>query len=191
MKRVLLSGLLLLLGAAPATFAQGAKDVIINELLVKNRNNYQDDYGHRVSWIELRNAGHSKIDLASCYLVLETSGKNFSYRIPKGDTRTTLAPGGYVVFFCEGSETKGTFHTNFTLTGETSDPATAQPVGDFIIPRRQWPRYNRQSHLQSGRPKGRYLNRTYFGRRWQSGCCFHSIDQHYAQCYQRHQSANA
>ena len=124
MKRVLLSGLLLLLGAAPATFAQGAKDVIINELLVKNRNNYQDDYGHRVSWIELRNAGHSKIDLASCYLVLETNGKNFSYRIPKGDTRTTLAPGGYVVFFCEGSETKGTFHTNFTLTGETSDPAT-------------------------------------------------------------------
>ena len=124
MKRVLLSGLLLLLGAAPATFAQGAKDVIINELLVKNRNNYQDDYGHRVSWIELRNAGHSKIDLASCYLVLETNGKNFSYRIPKGDTRTTLAPGGSVVFFCEGSETKGTFHTNFTLTGETSDPAT-------------------------------------------------------------------
>ena len=118
MKRVLLSGLLLLLGAAPATFAQGAKDVIINELLVKNRNNYQDDYGHRVSWIELRNAGHSKIDLASCYLVLETNGKNFSYRIPKGDTRTTLAPGGYVVFFCEGSETKGTFHTNFTLTGD-------------------------------------------------------------------------
>ena len=56
MKRVLLSGLLLLLGAAPATFAQGAKDVIINELLVKNSNNYQDDYGHRVSWIELRNA---------------------------------------------------------------------------------------------------------------------------------------
>ena len=46
MKRVLLSGLLLLLGAAPATFAQGAKDVIINELLVKNRNNYQDDYRH-------------------------------------------------------------------------------------------------------------------------------------------------
>lgn len=124
MKRLLLTGMLLLLGAAPASFAQGAKDVVINELLVKNRNNYQDAYGHRVSWIELCNSGYSKVNLSSCYLVLETGGKSYSYRIPKGDARTWLDPGSYTVFFCEGSETKGTFHTNFTLTGETADPAT-------------------------------------------------------------------
>ncbi|MFQ9505183.1 MAG: hypothetical protein ACLR1G_15960 [Alistipes indistinctus] len=35
MKRLLLTGMLLLLGAAPTSFAQGAKDVVINELLVK------------------------------------------------------------------------------------------------------------------------------------------------------------
>ena len=76
MKRLLLTGMLLLLGAAPASFAQGAKDVVINELLVKNRNNYQDAYGHRVSWIELCNSGYSKVNLSSCYLVLETGGKS-------------------------------------------------------------------------------------------------------------------
>ena len=121
MKRLLLTGMLLLLGAAPASFAQGAKDVVINELLVKNRNNYQDAYGHRVSWIELCNSGYSKVNLSSCYLVLETGGKSYSYRIPKGDARTWLDPGSYTVFFCEGSETKGTFHTNFTLNPDANN----------------------------------------------------------------------
>lgn len=122
MKKILLTGVFLL--CAALGFGQGAKDVVINELLVKNTNNFQDDYGHRVSWIELCNAGYSKVNLSSCYLVLETGGKSYSYRIPKGDPRTWLAPESYAVFFCEGSDTKGTFHTNFTLTGETSDPAT-------------------------------------------------------------------
>ncbi len=142
MKRLLLTGMLLLLGAAPASFAQGIKDVVINELLVKNRNNYQDAYGHRVSWIELYNSGYSKVNLSSCYLVLETCGNSYRYRIPKGDARTWLEPGSYTMFFCEGSETKGTFHTNFTLTGETSDPATLpgyvpdsidRPLADQVV----------------------------------------------------------
>lgn len=106
-------------------YSQGVKDVVINEVLVKNANNYQDPYGHRVSWVELCNTGYSKVNLSSCYLILETNGKSYSYRIPKGDERTWLNPGSFAVFFCEGTATKGTFHTNFTLTGDSIDRATA------------------------------------------------------------------
>lgn len=91
--------------------AQGIGDVRINEFLVKNVDSYQDNYGHRVGWIELFNAGHSQVDVGGAYF--KVKGKE--YRIPKNDARTKIAPQGYVIFYAEGTATKGTFHTNFTL----------------------------------------------------------------------------
>lgn len=96
-------------------FSQGTKDLVINEILVNNVNNYEDDYGHRVSWVEIFNNGYSRVNLASCFLLIETDQEQISYRIPKSDTRTSVAPQGYIVFYCEGTGTKGTLHTNFAL----------------------------------------------------------------------------
>lgn len=104
-----------MLGALTGS-AQGVRDLVINELLVKNVDNLQDDYGHRVSWVELFNSGYSKVNLASCYLIIESEGTKISYKIPKNDSRTWVAPQEYVVFYCEGTGSKGTFHTNFTLS---------------------------------------------------------------------------
>lgn len=97
--------------AVSGSFAQAIRDVRINEILVKNVDNFQDDYGHRVGWIELFNSGYSKVDIGGSYL--KVRGKE--YRIPKNDPRTVIAPQGYIVFFAEGTASKGTFHTNFTL----------------------------------------------------------------------------
>ena len=97
--------------AVTGVSAQGLKDVRINEFLVKNVDSYEDDYGHRVGWIELFNAGHSQVDVGGAYL--KVRGKE--YRIPKNDPRTKIAPQGYVIFFAEGTASKGTFHTNFKL----------------------------------------------------------------------------
>ncbi len=91
--------------------AQGIKDVRINEFLVNNVDSYEDDYGHRVGWIELFNAGYAQVDVGGAYF--KVRGKE--YRIPKNDPRTKLAPQGYMIFFAEGTASKGTFHTNFTL----------------------------------------------------------------------------
>lgn len=118
MKRFIIAGIFLL--CASLSFAQGPKDMVINEILVNNVTNYEDDYGHRVSWVELFNSGYSQVNLASCFLVIESDGESIAYRIPKNDTRTTVAPQGYIVFFCEGTQTKGTFHTNFTLAMDKS-----------------------------------------------------------------------
>ena len=95
--------------------AQSVGDVRINEILVKNVDNFEDDYGHRESWIELYNTGYSSVNVGGCYLEVSNGVDTTRYRIPKGDTRTAIAPQGYLVFFCEGTGSKGTFHTNFRL----------------------------------------------------------------------------
>ena len=95
--------------------AQSVSDVRINEVLVKNVDNYEDDYGHRESWLELYNAGYSAVNVGGCYLEVSNGTDTIRYRIPKGDARTAIPPQGYLVFFCEGTGSKGTFHTNFRL----------------------------------------------------------------------------
>lgn len=96
--------------------AQSTKDIIINEVLVKNVDSYEDDYGHRVGWIELKNTGFSQVNIAGCFLdVKKEDGTVVRYKIPKADPRTLLAPQGYVVFLADGMGSKGTFYTNFTL----------------------------------------------------------------------------
>jgi Na+-transporting methylmalonyl-CoA/oxaloacetate decarboxylase gamma subunit len=99
------------LGAA----AQRVNNIRINEVLVFNEDNYIDPYGHRVGWIELHNTGHSSVDLGGCYLTVYPNGEGEMYPIPKDDPRTVIPPEGYVIFFAEGTATKGVFHTNFTL----------------------------------------------------------------------------
>jgi Na+-transporting methylmalonyl-CoA/oxaloacetate decarboxylase gamma subunit len=116
MKRVLLI-IIATLGVASVA-AQGVNNVRINEVLVVNENNYVDDYGHRPSWIELFNNGYEAVNIGGCYLVAtKADGTTTRYNIPKGDPATQMHSQTYLVFFCEGTDTKGTFYTNFTLDG--------------------------------------------------------------------------
>ena len=96
--------------------AQGINNVKINEILVVNQNNYVDDYGNHESWIELMNTGYENVNIGGCYLgVVLKDGSEVKYYIPSRDNRMKLSPLSYVVFFCEGTDTKGAFHTSFTL----------------------------------------------------------------------------
>lgn len=114
MKRFLLTIIGVLCAASLA--AQGIHNVRINEVLVDNQNNYVDDYGHRSSWIELFNNGYEAVDVHSCYLVAtKADGSEVGYAIPRGDAATKMKSQSYLVFFCEGTDTKGTFYTNFKL----------------------------------------------------------------------------
>ncbi len=50
------TGILIVLLAAVCfnSYGQGAKSLKINEVLIKNTENFQDDYGQRNAWIEMR-----------------------------------------------------------------------------------------------------------------------------------------
>jgi Na+-transporting methylmalonyl-CoA/oxaloacetate decarboxylase gamma subunit len=98
--------------------AQGINNIRINEVLVHNEDNYMDDYGHRSSWIEIFNSGYEAVNVSSCYIgVTRTDGSETLYPIPSSDPATLMHNQTYLVFFCEGTDTKGTFFTNFTLEG--------------------------------------------------------------------------
>lgn len=108
-------GVAMLVGANSAS-AQGIHNVKINEILVVNQDNYIDNYGNRESWIELMNTGYENVNIGGCYLgVVNKDGSEVKYYIPARDNRMKLSPLSYAVFFCEGTDTKGAFHTSFTL----------------------------------------------------------------------------
>lgn len=115
MNKKLLIILAVLCSSVSVAFAQGLRDVKINEILVKNVDSYADSYGHKVGWIELQNTGYSNVNVAGAFLRLVQGDSVYTYRIPKNDVRTNVAPQGFLIFFADSSSNKGTFHTSFRL----------------------------------------------------------------------------
>lgn len=102
-----------LLFLSSGLFAQVTK-VCFNEVLVTNHDNYEDDYGQRVPWIELFNASYNTANIGGCYLTDDSSNPT-KYMIPKGDVLTTIQTRQHVIFYADNKPTRGTFHLNFTF----------------------------------------------------------------------------
>lgn len=113
MKKFLL--LLLAITCGLSAKSQAFNDLKINEILVKNVDSYADDHAHKVGWIEIFNSSYAQVNLAGMHLRFIQGSDTLSYRIPKNDARTVMAPQGYIIFYADGSSNRGTFHTNFTL----------------------------------------------------------------------------
>ena len=115
--------------------AQGLKDIRINEVLVDNRTSYVDDHGNHVGWVELHNTGYSNVNIGGAYLTVRRGNAARTYRIPKNDARTVIAPQGYVIFFADSTSNRGTFHTNFVLdeTGYLAFLDQGRNVVDSVI----------------------------------------------------------
>ncbi len=130
--------LLFMLGLAALCaggYAQGLKDIRINEVLVDNRSSYVDDHGNHEGWIELHNTGYSNVNIGGAYLTVRRGDLTRTYRIPKNDTRTLIPPQGYVIFFADSSSNRGTFHTNFVLdeTGYLAFMDQGRNVVDSVV----------------------------------------------------------
>lgn len=133
MKKLLFS--LGLAALCAAGYAQGLKDIRINEVLVDNQTSYIDDHGNHVGWIELHNTGYSNVNIGGAYLTVRRGDATRTYRIPKNDARTLIAPQGYAIFFADSSSNRGTFHTNFVLdeTGYLAFMDQGKNMVDSII----------------------------------------------------------
>lgn len=106
-------------------YAQGAKSLVINEVLVNNKTNFQDDYGQHHAWIEIFNPTFATVDIRNCYLtndkrVLDKSlsapeRAALMYPIPKGDVLTRIPPRQHILFWADAAPKRGNFHLNFEL----------------------------------------------------------------------------
>jgi len=107
--------LLLALGFTSCT-SEGESKLMLNEVLVDNRTNFQDDYGVHSAWIEIFNKSYGSADLAGCYLKHSSQpGDTAVYFIPKGDVLTKIKPRQHALFWADDKPNRGTFHTNFLL----------------------------------------------------------------------------
>ena len=129
MKKVFLSIIVVL--AATAGFAQGAKNLKFNEILVTNTASLVDEYGCRSAWIEFHNDAFASANARNCFLTNDPAVLNpelsaperikMMYQIPSGNVATGIHGKQKMVFFADGLPNRGVFHTNFNLADSTEN----------------------------------------------------------------------
>ena len=120
----LLCGALLLSGAS-SVFGQGAKNIVINEVMTNNTASIQDEFGKHEAWIELENTSFTTYNVRGMYLTTDRSvlDQNMSVPerikrmsiIPSGDARTSLGGRQHIVFFGNSNPAQGKLHLTVRL----------------------------------------------------------------------------
>ena len=117
--------------AATLSFAQGAKSLKFNEILVTNTASIVDEYGCRSAWIEFHNDAFASANARNCFLTNDPAVLNpelsaperikMMYQIPSGNVATGIHGKQKMVFFADGLPNRGVFHTNFVLNDSTEN----------------------------------------------------------------------
>ena len=117
--------------AATLSFAQGAKSLKFNEILVTNTASLVDEYGCRSAWIEFHNDAFASANARNCFLTNNRAVLNpelsaperikMMYQIPSGNVATGIHGKQKMVFFADGLPNRGVFHTNFNLADSTEN----------------------------------------------------------------------
>lgn len=120
----LLLGTLAVLGSVPV-FGQGARNIVINEVLTRNTQSIQDDYGHREAWVELANTSFSTYNVRGMYLTTNPKVLDKSLTaperialmtvIPNGDDRTNLGARKFLLFHCNSDPALGKLYLSLPV----------------------------------------------------------------------------
>ena len=129
MRKTLITLMMVL--AATAGFAQGAKSLKFNEILVTNTASIVDEYGCRSAWIEFHNDAFAPANARNCFLTTNRAVLNkelsaperikMMYQIPSGDVATHIEGKQKMLFHADAMPKRGVFHTSFTLTDSTEN----------------------------------------------------------------------
>ena len=117
--------------AATLSFAQGAKSLKFNEILVTNTASLVDEYGCRSAWIEFHNDAFAPANARNCFLTTNRAVLDeklsaperikMMYQIPSGDVATHIEGKQKMLFHADALPKRGVFHTSFTLTDNTEN----------------------------------------------------------------------
>lgn len=135
-----------------AVSGQSVRDLRFNEILIKNTDNFDDEYGRHVPWVEIFNTAYNNVNMAGCYLTDDTTGfaaagkkggevPEHWYRIPKTDVNTNMPQRSYLVFYLDAEPLYGTFHANFDpRTSKTDYLALISADGKDLIDVMHYPK---------------------------------------------------
>ena len=120
---LILSGVLLT--GTSTMFGQGAKNIVINEVLTNNTASIEDEFGKREAWVELENTSFTTYNIRGMYLTTDRSVLNPDMSVPErikrmsiipgGDARTSLGGRQHVVFFGNSNPARGKLHLSLTI----------------------------------------------------------------------------
>jgi hypothetical protein len=115
---ILLCGMLMT--STSMMFAQGAKNIKINEVLTNNTASLQDEFGEHLPWVELANTSFSTYNIRGMFITTDRSVLNASLSapqriakmqiIPNGDERTIMAGRDHLLLFLNSNPAKGAMH---------------------------------------------------------------------------------
>lgn len=120
MKKILLT--LAVSMASTTMFAQGAKNIRINEVLTNNTASLQDGLGERLPWVELANTSYSTYDVRGMFITTNRKVLDKSLSaperiglmspIPSGEARTQMSGRQHLVFFLNSNPANSSLHLN-------------------------------------------------------------------------------
>jgi len=87
--------------------------LVVNEFLALNNSVIRDEAGQYEDWLELYNAGTTTLNLGGLYLS-DDFGNSRKWSLP---LTLTLAPGGYLLIWCDEDPQDGLLHASFKLGG--------------------------------------------------------------------------
>ncbi|MCM1079485.1 MAG: OadG family protein [Bacteroidales bacterium] len=112
-------------------FAQGAKNIKINEVMTGNDSSIVDEFGKREAWIELCNSSFTTVNVRGMYLTTDRSVLNKELSAPQRQALMSQIPSGYeftvltghqhLLFHCNGNPKDGSRHI-------TAKIAAGEPV---------------------------------------------------------------
>ena len=115
----------LLLSVTSMVFGQGAKNIVINEVLTNNTASIEDEFGAREAWIELENTSFTTYNIRGMYLTTDRRVLNTSMSVPErikrmsiipsGDDRTSLGGRKHIVFFGNSNPAHGKLHLSLKV----------------------------------------------------------------------------
>lgn len=118
MKKILLT--LVVSIVSTAMFAQGAKNIRINEVLTNNTASLQDGLGERLPWVELANTSYSTYDVRGMFITTNRKVLDKSLSaperielmspIPNGEERTQMSGRQHLVFFLNSNPANSSLH---------------------------------------------------------------------------------
>jgi Na+-transporting methylmalonyl-CoA/oxaloacetate decarboxylase gamma subunit len=116
--KTLLAGILLTTSAS--VFGQGAKNIVINEVMTNNTASIQDEFGRHEAWIELENTSFSTYNVRGMFITTDRRVLNESLSapdriklmtmIPSGDDRTQISARHHLVLFANSRPAEGKLH---------------------------------------------------------------------------------
>ena len=120
-----MTNLRLLLGAlvicsSLTAFGQGARNIVISEVMTNNTQSIEDEYGQREAWIELTNISYTTYNVRGMFITTNPDVLNSDLTapqriekmsvIPNGDDRTNMGARKSLLLFCDSDPAKGKLH---------------------------------------------------------------------------------